>query len=108
MGHNTAIAAPTMASGYSGTTVEIVTMTSIRNQKQPKFDGLTIKTFYVSSLSGKSTFVGGSSGGGGKVCPVANGTDGNVRFDGSSSWNENRTIVLDKISRVSSFGNPTS
>ncbi|XP_010256608.1 PREDICTED: uncharacterized protein LOC104596966 [Nelumbo nucifera] len=108
MRHNTAIAAPTMASGYSGATVETVTMTDIRNQKQSKFDGSTIKTFSVSSSAGKSTFVGGSNGGGGKVRPVASGTDGDGRFDGSSSWNENRTIVPDEISRVSSFGNPTS
>ena len=111
MGHNTAMAAASPAVESSIATIETVSLTDdVRSQKQPRFDSSTMKTFSVSSSVGKTAFVGGNNGGGGgdKVRPVASGTDGDGRFDGSSSSNQHQTILPDEISQVSSFGNPTA
>ncbi|XP_076932925.1 uncharacterized protein LOC143598646 [Bidens hawaiensis] len=47
---------------------------------QTKFDSSLIKSF---STGGKTTSIGGNNGGGGNIRPVASGTDGDGRFDGS-------------------------
>lgn len=95
MGVNTAIAATPPA--YTAT-VESVSTISNQNQRVDKFDSSAIKRFSVSS-SGKTTSVGGINGGGGKFRPIASGTDGDGRFDGSVSSDFHRTILPD--------GNPT-
>ncbi|XP_061373160.1 uncharacterized protein LOC133315528 isoform X2 [Gastrolobium bilobum] len=79
MGHNAAIAAVTP-------TREVASSVSdAHDQKNHhKFDSTAIKTFSVSNSNGRKTAcVGGGNGGGGKFRPVANGTDGDGRFDGS-------------------------
>ncbi|PHT46896.1 hypothetical protein CQW23_16054 [Capsicum baccatum] len=53
-----------------------------------KFDSSVIKTFSVSSSSGKSTSIGGGNGGGGNYKPIASGNDGDGRFDGHALSNE--------------------
>ncbi|XP_006350828.1 uncharacterized protein [Solanum tuberosum] len=49
-----------------------------------KFDSSAIKTFSVSSSSGKVTSIGGGNGGG-SYKPIASGNDGDGRFDGQMS-----------------------
>ncbi|XP_009592353.1 uncharacterized protein LOC107784835 [Nicotiana tabacum] len=58
-----------------------------------KFDTSAIKTFSVSSSSGKVTSIGGSNGGGGNYKPIASGNDG----DGGLSSNY-YTVIPDGIS----------
>ncbi|XP_054819306.1 uncharacterized protein LOC129318509 isoform X2 [Prosopis cineraria] len=86
MGHNAAIAAaPPPAS-----TTEIASASEIQQNK--KFDSSAIKTFSVSSSSGKTTSIGGNIGGGGKVRPIASGTDGgDGGFDRSDHYH--RTVL---------------
>lgn len=100
MGSNAAIAASPLPASYTATT-ESVSVIEIQEQKNQKFDSSSVKTFSVSSSSGKSTSIGGSNGGGGKVRPVASGTDGDGWFDRSDQF---RTIVPDGASQLSSLG----
>ncbi|KAK7850466.1 uncharacterized protein LOC111985897 [Quercus suber] len=98
MGHNAAIAASLPQVGS-----QMESMVEIQDQK---FDSSTIKTFSASSSSGKMTSIGGNSGGGGKVRPIASGTDGDGGFDVSNQY---RTILPDgssssSSSQLSSYG----
>ncbi|KAJ0746250.1 putative tetratricopeptide-like helical domain superfamily [Helianthus annuus] len=73
MSHNFAIPAETT----------IVTTTTVESVSETKFDSSSVKTF-VTNSGGKTTSVGGNNnGGGGNFRPVASGTDGDGRFDGS-------------------------
>ncbi|GMP89620.1 hypothetical protein CsSME_00041111 [Camellia sinensis var. sinensis] len=98
MANNAAIAATPPPS--SAAEMESVSVLEDQNQNQKKFDSSSIKTFSVSSSSGKTASIGGNNGGGGKFRPVASGTDGG---DESASLNYHRTMVPDG---VSSIGNP--
>ncbi|KAF7816088.1 Signal transduction response regulator [Senna tora] len=102
MGHNTAIAAA--AAAAPPPTTEIASAGEI--QKNQKFDSSAIKTFSVSSSSGKTTSIGGDNGGGGgKFRPIANGTDGgDGGFDRSEHYH--RTVLPDggASSQISSVG----
>lgn len=98
MGHNAAIAASLPQVGSQ--------MESMVEIQDHKFDSSTIKTFSASSSSGKMTSIGGNNGGGGKVRPIASGTDGDGGFDGSNQY---RTILPDgssssSSSQLSSYG----
>ncbi|KAJ6716031.1 hypothetical protein OIU74_008715 [Salix koriyanagi] len=57
---------------------------------------------YLSSSSGKTASVGGNNGGGGKVRPLASGTEGDGWI--STQSNQIRTIVPDGASQLSSLG----
>ncbi|KAJ4725614.1 Tetratricopeptide repeat (TPR)-like superfamily protein [Melia azedarach] len=101
MASNTAIAAAPPP-GYQSATTETASVTEIQDQNSQKFDTSSIKTFSVSSSScGKTTSIGGNNGGGGKIRPVASGTDGDGGFDRMDHF---RTIVPDGASQLSSFG----
>lgn len=101
MGHNAAIAASLPQAGS-----QMESMVEIQDQENKNFDSSTIKTFSASSSSGKMTSIGGNNGGGGKVRPIASGTDGDGGFDGSNQY---RTILPDgssssSSSQLSSYG----
>ncbi|XWS28713.1 hypothetical protein CRYUN_Cryun25bG0094700 [Craigia yunnanensis] len=99
MGNNAALAAAAAAANpTSGSYVSVV---EVQDQKHQKFDSSSIKLFSVWSSSGKTTSIGGNNGGGGKVRPVASGTDGNGWFDRADQF---RTIVPDGASQLSSPG----
>ncbi|KAF3439561.1 hypothetical protein FNV43_RR17839 [Rhamnella rubrinervis] len=100
MGNNTAIAASPPPGSYAST-VESASVVEVQDQKNHKFDSSAIKTFSVSSSSGKTVSIDGSNGGGGKVRPAASGTEGDGRFDGSDHYGR---IVPDGASQLSSFG----
>ncbi|XP_021278725.1 uncharacterized protein LOC110412509 [Herrania umbratica] len=97
MGSNAAIAAAA-ANPAPGCVASVV---EVQDQKNQKFDSSSIKSFSVTSSSGKTTSIGGNNGGGGKVRPVASGTDGDGWFDRSDQF---RTIVPDGASQLSSPG----
>ncbi|XVF19900.1 hypothetical protein REPUB_Repub11eG0151400 [Reevesia pubescens] len=98
MGSNAALAAAA-ANPTSGSYVSVV---EVQDQKHQKFDSSSIKSFSVSSSSGKTTSIGGNNGGGGgKVRPVASGTDGDGWFDRAEQFS---TIVPDGASQLSSPG----
>ncbi|KAJ8769805.1 hypothetical protein K2173_007665 [Erythroxylum novogranatense] len=99
VGRNAAIAAT--PHGSHAARAEIVSAVEIQDQKSPKFDSSTAKTFLVSGSSDKSASVGGFNGGGGKVRPLAGGTEGDWWFVGSDEF---RTIDLDGASHLSSLG----
>lgn len=99
MASNTAFAASTPPLAYAAT------MESVSNvERDQKFDSSTIKTFSVSSSSGKTTSIGGNNGGGGKFKNIASGTDGDGRFDGFMLSDYHGTVVPDS---ASSIGNPS-
>ncbi|KAF9665596.1 hypothetical protein SADUNF_Sadunf16G0139500 [Salix dunnii] len=100
MANNTAIAAPPNTGSYAATTESVSIVQNI-DQKNQKFDSSSVKTFSVPSASGKTTSIGGSNGGGGKVRPVAGGTEGDGLFDQSNQF---RTRVPDGASQLSSLG----
>uniref|UniRef100_A0A5B7BKC8 Uncharacterized protein n=1 Tax=Davidia involucrata TaxID=16924 RepID=A0A5B7BKC8_DAVIN len=89
---NTAIAAAPPPQSYAAST-ECVSVFEDQSEKPQKFDSSAIKSFSVSSSSGKTTSIGGNNGGGGKFRPVSSGTDGDGRFDGSASLDFHRTIL---------------
>ena len=60
----------------------VESITDNHTHTQTKFDSSSIKTF-SSNSGGKTTSIGGNTGGGGKSPVVASGTDGDGRFDGS-------------------------
>ncbi|BAT88384.1 hypothetical protein LR48_Vigan09g120800 [Vigna angularis] len=79
MGHNTAIAAVAPP--------PVTTVVEVQDQRghTHTIDSSAVKTFSVSN--GKNTAsVGGGNGGGGRVRPAANGTDGDGRFDRSDRY----------------------
>ncbi|XP_022752655.1 uncharacterized protein LOC111301330 [Durio zibethinus] len=96
MGNNAALAA-----AANPTAGSYVSVAEVQDQKHPKFDSSSIKSFSVSSSGGKTTSIGGNNGGGGKVRPVASGTDGDGWFDGADQF---RTIVSDGVTQLSSPG----
>ncbi|KAJ6299544.1 hypothetical protein OIU76_020500 [Salix suchowensis] len=100
MANNTAIAAPPNTGSYAATT-ESVSVVQNLDQNNQKFDSSSVKTFSVPSASGKTASIGGSNGGGGKVRPVASGTEGDGLFDQSNQF---RTRVPDGASQISSLG----
>ncbi|XVE59391.1 hypothetical protein DITRI_Ditri05aG0043000 [Diplodiscus trichospermus] len=97
MGSNAALA----AASVNPTPGSYVSVVEVQEQKHPKFGSSSIKSFSVSPSTGKTTSVGGNNGGGGKVRPVASGTDGNGWFDRADEF---RTIVPDGASQLSSPG----
>ncbi|KAJ6345263.1 hypothetical protein OIU78_008020 [Salix suchowensis] len=100
MANNAALAAPPNSGSYAATT-ESISVVEIPDQKNQKFESSSVKIFSVSSSSGKTASVGGNNGGGGKVRPLASGTEGDGWFDQS---NQIRTIVPDGASQLSSLG----
>ncbi|PPD92856.1 hypothetical protein GOBAR_DD10196 [Gossypium barbadense] len=76
-------------------------LVDVQDQKDSKFDSSSIKSFSVSSSSGKTASIGGNNGGGGKVRSVANGTDGDGWFNKADQF---RTIFPDGASQLSSPG----
>ncbi|XP_022943330.1 uncharacterized protein LOC111448128 [Cucurbita moschata] len=96
MGNNSAIAAS--SSPTPSLTQMVEEVVQIENQKPERLDSSTIKTF---SVSGKTASVsGGNGGGGGKVRPIASGTDG----DGFNSSDNYPTVMPDGTSQMSSIG----
>lgn len=73
-----------------------------------KFDSSVIKTFSVSSSSGKSTSIGGGNGGGGNYKPIASGNDGDGRFDGRMSSNGVSSIGNSRVSEEESVSGQES
>lgn len=63
-----------------------------------KFDSSAIKTFSVSSSSGRSSSIGGGNGGGGNYKPIASGNDGDGRFDGHMLSNGISSIGSSRVS----------
>ncbi|KAL1829045.1 hypothetical protein ACET3Z_007457 [Daucus carota] len=104
MASNTALAASTPLLSY---TTEVSDMSKQKDVDQ-KFDSSSIKTYTVSSSSGKTTSVGGNNGGGGKFRSIASGTDGDGRFDGSISSEHQRTVVPDGPSSIGRTGEEES
>ncbi|XVE79432.1 hypothetical protein DITRI_Ditri14bG0058200 [Diplodiscus trichospermus] len=98
MGNSAALA----ASAVNPTAGSYVSVVDVQDQKHIKFDSSSIKPFSVSSSSGKTSSIGGNNGGGGKVRPVASGTDGDGWFDGADQFRTN--IVPDGASQLSSPG----
>lgn len=98
MGNNVAFAS------ISPPPTAVVSVVESHDQYHSKFDSSTIKTFSVSSSSGKTTSIGGNNGGGGKVRPIAGGVDDDGQFNQSDQY---RTILPDNASQVSSFGTTT-
>lgn len=101
MGNNSAIAASSFSGPSLTQTVEEVVQ--LDNRKHQKFDSSTIKTFSASTFNGKTTFIGGNGGGGGKVRPIASGTDG----DGFNRSINYSTVIPDGASQLSSIGTST-
>ncbi|KAE8124930.1 hypothetical protein FH972_019769 [Carpinus fangiana] len=80
MGHNNLALAASPSIRSSSTTTEITLVVETDKEETfQRFDSSAIKSF---SSSGKTTSIGGNNGGGRKVRPVGNGTDGDRRFDG--------------------------
>ncbi|KAK8306593.1 hypothetical protein V6Z12_D03G137700 [Gossypium hirsutum] len=98
MGSNAALAATAAANPTPGSYVAVV---DVQDQKDSNFDSSSIKSFSVSSSSGKTASIGGNNGGGGKVRSVANGTDGDGWFNKADQF---RTIFPDGASQLSSPG----
>lgn len=95
IGSNAAIA----ASHPPTATVSELTTVAEAEDKNSKFDSSSIKTFSVSSSNGKTVSIGGNNGGGGKVRPVASGTDGDGWFEGSDQF---RTMIPEGAPQLSS------
>ncbi|KAJ6409049.1 hypothetical protein OIU84_008693 [Salix udensis] len=101
MATNAALAAPPNSGCYAATT-ESISVVEIPDQKNhQKFESSSVKIFSVSSSTGKTASVGGNNGGGGKVRPLASGTEGDGWFDQS---NQVRKFVPDGASQLSSLG----
>lgn len=98
MGHN-AIAAP------SPPAVDTASVLEVQDHNNQKFDSSAIKTFSVSFSGWKTTSIGGNNGGGGKVPPVASGTDGDGGFNQSDQY---RAVLPDGASQLPSAGSPVS
>uniref|UniRef100_A0A6N2L636 Uncharacterized protein n=1 Tax=Salix viminalis TaxID=40686 RepID=A0A6N2L636_SALVM len=101
MATNAALAAPPNSGCYAATTESISVVEIPDQKKNQKFESSSVKIFSVSSSSGKTASVGGNNGGGGKVRPLASGTEGDGWFDQSKQI---RTIVPDGASQLSSLG----
>lgn len=95
MGNNPALAST------SPPPAALVSVVESRDGHFSKFDSSFIKTFSVSSSSGKTTSIGGNNGGGGKVRPIAGGVDDDGQFNRSDQYG---TILPNNASQVSPFG----
>lgn len=102
MASNTALAASTPPLSYT-----IESVSDISNVDH-KFDSSSIKTYSLSSSSGKTTSIGGNNGGGGKFRSIASGTDGDGHFDGSISSEHHPTMVPDGPSSIGRTGEEES
>lgn len=105
MASNTALTASMPPLSY---TMESVLDISKQNDVDHNFDSSSIKTYTVSSSSGKTTSIGGNNGGGGKFPSIASGTDGDGRFDGSISSEHHPTVVPDGPSSIGRSGEEES
>ncbi|XVF05360.1 hypothetical protein REPUB_Repub05bG0165400 [Reevesia pubescens] len=82
--------------------VAYVSVVEDQDHKHSKFDSSLINSFSVSSSSGKTASIGGNNGGGGKLRPVASGTDGGDGwFDRADQF---RTIFPHGASQLTSPG----
>lgn len=97
MANSYAIACSPPPQPYAAATTESFSPVDDQSHGKQKFDSSAIKTFSVSSSSGKTTSIGGSNGGGGKYRPIASGTEGDGSFDRVSVFPDG----------VSSIGNPS-
>lgn len=103
MSTNAAIATTAPQQGQAAV-VELVSVVEEKTYGDHKFDSSAVKTYSVSSSSGKMSSIGGNNGGGGgKIPVVGSGMDGDGRYDGSVSSDYHGTILPDG---VSSIGNP--
>ncbi|XP_058202620.1 uncharacterized protein LOC131317055 [Rhododendron vialii] len=93
MSGNVAIAAPVPLTSHAATMESVSVYEDSSHHKQQKFDSSKIKTFSISSSSGKTTSIGANDGGGGKFRPTASNTDGEGRFDDSTLLNYHRTVL---------------
>ncbi|KAF8010394.1 hypothetical protein BT93_J1118 [Corymbia citriodora subsp. variegata] len=100
MGSNVAMAAAPPVGTYAAA-METASTVEVQDNSQQKFDSSTVKTFSISSSSGKTTSIGGNNGGGGKVRPIASGMDGEGQFHRSDNY---RPILPNGASQLSSFG----
>ncbi|KAK4763182.1 hypothetical protein SAY86_008950 [Trapa natans] len=105
--HSMSSNAAIVASGSfaAATTEETISVTDSYNSKGHKFDSSSVRASpTISSLSGRTTSIGGSNGGG-NIRPTANGTEGDGQFSRSDFY---QTIVPDGggASHLSSFGGP--
>ncbi|KAL3518077.1 hypothetical protein ACH5RR_020666 [Cinchona calisaya] len=99
MANNAALAAtPQHPQVYTSST-DSVSQVGEQSHGKNKFHSSYIKSFSVSSSSGKTTSIGGSNGRGGKYRPLASGTDGDGMFDRNSS-DDHPTIVPDGVSSI--------
>ncbi|XP_031271117.1 uncharacterized protein LOC116129524 [Pistacia vera] len=93
---------PALAVSVSPPTTEVASVIEVEENRNLNSGSSSIKSFTVSSSSGKATSIGGNNnGGGGKIRPVASGTDGDGGFDRIDHF---RTIVPDGASQLSSLG----
>ncbi|CAI9106951.1 OLC1v1006203C2 [Oldenlandia corymbosa var. corymbosa] len=99
MASNPALAATQHDQVYAAS-IESVSEVGDHTHGNPKFDSSSIKSFSVSSSSGRTASIGGSNGGGGKYRPIANGTDGDGMFD-RITFDHHRSIIPDGPSRTS-------
>ncbi|KAE8674856.1 zinc finger family protein [Hibiscus syriacus] len=83
------------------TTGTYVSTVNVQDQKYSKLDSSSIKSFSLSSSSGKTISIGGNSGGGGKVRPVASGTDDDGWFNKADQFS---TIFPDGLSSPGTTG----
>ncbi|GAA0144594.1 hypothetical protein Leryth_014418 [Lithospermum erythrorhizon] len=103
MANSAAIAAVPPPQAYASTMESISMVEDHSFGKQDKFDASAIKSYLVSFSTGKTTSIGGGSGGGGNYKPVAGGTDGDGRFDGSISFGYHQTELPDGVSSGSNL-----
>ncbi|KAE8693062.1 zinc finger family protein [Hibiscus syriacus] len=96
MGSNAALAA-----AANPTTGTYASMVDVQDQKYSKLDSSSIKSFSLLSSNGKTASIGGNSGGGGKVRPVASGTEGDGWINKAGEFS---TIFPDGASQLSSLG----
>ncbi|KAL6967655.1 hypothetical protein U1Q18_033463 [Sarracenia purpurea var. burkii] len=103
MSNNVAFAAPPPPQSYHTCVSDSISVYEDQSHKQQKLDSAAMKMFSVSSSSAKANSIDGNNGGGGgggKFRPAFSGTDGDGRFEASSSVNP---IFQDGVS--SSTGN---
>ncbi|XP_010557212.1 PREDICTED: uncharacterized protein LOC104826292 [Tarenaya hassleriana] len=98
IGRNAAIAAAASHPPPTATVSELTTVVEPDDGPNTKFDSSSVKTFYVSSSTGRTASVSGNNGGGGgKFRPVTSGTDGDGRYKGSDHF---RTMIPDGAARL--------
>ncbi|GMG98325.1 hypothetical protein Nepgr_000165 [Nepenthes gracilis] len=98
MSNNAAIAAATLQLDSRPAVTESVSVTREDGSNQ-KFNSSAIRSFSVKPSSGRTVSIGGNNGG--KVRPVASGTDGDGWIDRSGNYH--RTIVPDGVSQLTTL-----